>query len=318
MSRANCVRKGFIALFVAFSLGVSGQASSAQTTEHDWTSRVLRLVAVHADGRREQGSAVPLSPEHLVTNCHVLRASKRVEVEWHGRTFLAFAKQQDAYRDLCLLNVPGLDAEAVPMIEMGQTKVGLEVIAVGYPGGNLSITSGRVIGLYSCECDGGKVIQTSASFDQGASGGGLFDRQGRLVGILSFKARTGGNFHFVLPVGWLRHLAENRIDAIAAGSPFWEQPGKESSYFLAACDLGAKKSWSSLIKLATEWTEQEPYNPEAWMALGRACQGLDQTEKAVYAFQKVLMLDSTHAEAKWALQQLEFELGRNLLDVDGI
>lgn len=53
-----------------------------------------------------------------------------------------------------------------------------------------------IVGLHHCECDGGRVVQTSADFDRGASGGGLFDRQGRLVGILTFKASSGGNFHF--------------------------------------------------------------------------------------------------------------------------
>jgi hypothetical protein len=32
----------------------------------------------------------------------------------------------------------------------------------------------------------------------------------------------------------------------------------------------------------------------------------------------VLLLDSTHAEAKWALRELEFELGRDLAAPDGL
>lgn len=67
------------------------------------------------------------------------------------------------------------------------------------------MSRGRIIGLHY-ECDGERVIQTSAAFDRGTSGSGLFDRQGRLVGLLTFKAKAGGNFHFALPVGWLRHM----------------------------------------------------------------------------------------------------------------
>jgi hypothetical protein len=54
------------------------------------------------------------------------------------------------------------------------------------------------------------------------------------------------------------------------------------------------------------------------MALGRARQGLRQNDGAMSAFQKVLMLDSTHAEAEWALQQLEFELGHSLVSASGV
>lgn len=284
----------------------------------NWSSQVLKIVVTRNDGGKELGSAVPLAGERVVTNCHVVRDAARIEVEVAGETRLARADLRDAYRDLCFLTIPGYQARSVPMIEVGHTRVGMKVMAVGYPGGKFAVSEGKIIGLHECECDGGKVIQTSAPFDRGASGGGLFDRNGQLVGILTFKSKSGGNFHFALPVGWLRYLAEQGIEPIAAANTFWEQPGKESGYFLAACDLGAKENWRSLSRLAREWSEQEPNNPEAWMALGRARLGLGQAEKAVSAFQRVLMLDSTHAEAKWALQQLEFDLGKNLMGLGGV
>lgn len=307
-----------LALALALSQGILQPAFGAQSAGPDWTSRVLKVVVTRSDGTLELGSALPLAADLLVTNCHVLRQAEDIVVEWRGRTYRAIARQGDAYRDLCLLTVAGLDAEPMPMIEMGQTRVGLEVVAVGYSKGRFAATQGKVMGLHACECDGGKVVQTSAPFDHGASGGGLFDQQGRLVGILTFKARAGGNFHFALPVGWLRHLAEGRAESVAASNTFWEQPGKESGYFLSAGDLSARQEWRGLKKLASEWTAKEPHNPEAWMALGHARQGLRQGGEAVNAFQNVLMLDSTHAEAKWALQQLEFDLGLNLADASSV
>lgn len=291
-------------------------ACGASAAAPDWTTRVYKLVVTRTDGELELGSAVPLAGDRLVTNCHVLRNAARVEVHVGGTVYQAKMDLRNAYRDLCFIASPGHLAEPMPMVEVGETRVGMEVVAVGYPGGEFAISQGRIVGLHHCECDGGKVIQTSAQFDRGASGGGLFDRQGRLVGILTFKARSGGNFHFAMPVGWLRHVAGAEPEPIA--SSFWERPGRESGYFLAACDLGAQKKWHPLERLGLEWTRQEPDNPEAWMALGRARHGLGQAEAAAAAFQRILMLDSTHAEAKWALQQLEFELERNLVAPEGL
>ena len=299
-----------VQLFVmALTLALSGHPLA---DEPAWESRVLKVVVTRTDGSRELGSAVSIAGDRIVTNCHVLRDASRIEVEQAGTRHQAWPDQRDAYRDLCFLNVPGYQADPAPMIDLGQTRVGLDVKAVGYSGGALAVSEGRIIGLHTCECDGGKVIQTSAPFDRGASGGGLFDPQGRLVGILSFKSTSGGNFHFVLPVGWLRHMANHPIDAVGDGSTFWEKPGTESGYFLAACDLGANKRWHPLSRLASEWCTQEPNNPEAWMAMGRASLGLRKTDQAIHAFQRVLMLDSTHSEAQWALQQLEIELGKSL------
>jgi len=239
----------------------------------DWTARVYKLVVTHADGTTELGSTVPLGGERLVTNCHVLHRAARIEVLLDDTIRQVLADQRDAYRDMCFLTLPGHRAAPMPMIDVGETRVGLEVMAVGYPAGKFAIGEGRIVGLHSCECDGGKIIQTSAAFDQGASGGGLVDRQGRLVGVLTFKAKSGGDYHFALPVGWLRQLAVAKNAPGTGDASFWEHPGRESGYFLAACDLGAQEKWWSLSNLADEWTGQEPITRKPgwpWGTLARA------------------------------------------------
>jgi len=314
------VRPSAVALLLPLLLVDAAIASvyAAAPDEHALASRVVKVVVTRTDGSREFGSAVSIAGDRLVTNCHVVSGASRIEIELAQGAHLATVDQRDSYRDLCFLNLLGYQAEPVPMIALGETRVGLDVVAAGYTNGTYTVSSGRIIGLHTCECDGGKVIQTSASFDRGASGGGLFDSEGRLVGILTFKSRNGGNFHFALPVGWLRQMADQRMDSASErpSESFWKNPDKASGYFLVACDLGEKKAWRPLFSLATEWSEQEPNNPEARMALGRAHRGLGQTDAAVADFQRALMLDSTHAEAQWALQELELETGRSLMQPD--
>lgn len=291
---------------------VMAPAHAALPDGQVWASHVLKIVVTQSDGSRTIGSAVSISGDQLVTNCHVISGATRIEIEVAGETRPAIAALHDSYRDLCFLKLPGYQAEPMPMIEPGQIHVGLDVVAAGYTNGSYSVSQGKVVGLHTCECDGGRVIQTSAPFDRGASGGGLFDSQGRLLGILTFKSKQGGDFHFALPVGWLRLIVGHRTESTHSSESFWKNPVKERGYFLVACNLGEKKSWHALSSLATEWCDREPNNPEAWMALGRAHRGLGRSDAAVSNFQRVLMLDSTHAEAQWALQELELELGRDL------
>lgn len=309
-------RASVVALHLMMLVSAGIASSHASPPEANLVLRVLKVVVTRADGGREFGSAVSIAGNQLVTNCHVISDASRIEIELAGETRLATADLRDSYRDLCFLNLPGYHSAPVPMVELGETRVGLDVAAAGYTDGVYTVSSGRIIGLHTCECDGGKVIQTSAPFDRGASGGGLFDSSGRLIGILTFKSQNGGNFHFALPVGWLRQLTEQQMDPVSPLVSFWKKPGKESGYFLAACDLGERKDWRSLSSIAVEWSVQEPNNPEAWMALGRAHRGLGETDAAVADFQRVLMLDSTHAEAQWALQDLELETGRSLKQPD--
>jgi len=277
----------------------------------DWSSWVMKVEVIRLDGMTELGSGVTIGQQRVVTNCHVVRQAGTIHVALGRERWLATMDSGDEYRDLCFLKVPGFPGQVPQIGEPEAARVGLPVVAVGYSGGSFAVSEGTVKGLFTCACDGGRVIQTSAHFDPGASGGGLFDSEGRLLGILTYKSGAGGSYHFAIPVGWMKQASKIPPLAISGKSTFWESVTKDSGYFLLACDLGAKKQWGQLQELANEWTRQEPDNPQAWMAWSRSRLNLGRPLDAARGFQKVLLLDSTHAEALWELQQLEIDLGQS-------
>jgi serine protease Do len=289
-----------------------GVGTSAASGLPEWGNWVLKIDIVRNDGKKELGSGVLIAPERLLTNCHVVRNASQIKVSRGEESWLASSDMGDTFRDLCLLKLPGHPGKPPSIAEPDGTKVGQSVYAVGYSGGKFTVNKGHIKGLFTCACDGGKVIQTSAQFNPGASGGGLFNDDGELIGILTFKSKGGGNFHFAIPVGWMKQLSALPASNIPDQGPFWESPSHSSGYFLAACDLSAKKKWRELSRLAVEWVREDPFNPQAWMALGRANLGLKHLREAAGDFQKVLELDPAHAEALWELQQLELELGESL------
>ncbi len=298
----------FFAFALFFLCSASGSGAAAPGAAPDWSRWVHKLEVLRRDGVTDLGSAVSIAPGRVLTNCHVVRDASSVVLVHAGQRWRARLEVGDAYRDLCFLEVPGLAADIPDVSPPESYRVGAEVTAAGYSGGRYAHTAGRIKGLYTCACDGGQVIQTSAPFDPGASGGGLFDADGRLLGILTFKSMAGGDFHFAVPVSWMARL--KHAPPMAAGDdarPFWEREGEDSGHFLAACDLQAKRDWPALADLARDWTRQRPADPQAWVALGRAQQGLGRRGAARDAFRRALGLDSTHAEAVWALQELEFE-----------
>lgn len=280
----------------------------------DWQNAVLKIEVVRNDGKKDLGSGVLIAPERLLTNCHVVRNARAITVFQGNASWQASPDTGDTFRDLCVLKLPGFPGRPAPIAEPGKARVGDRVSAVGYSGGTFKVSTGAIKGLFTCACDGGKVIQTSAQFDPGASGGGLFDANGELIGILTFKAQSGGMFHFAIPIGWMKALSVLPPSDVPDQRPFWVNPSTSNGYFLAACDLSAKKKWRDLSQLAQEWVREDRYNPQAWMALGRADLGLKRPRAAAGDFRKVLELDPTHAEALWELQQLELELGESLLE----
>lgn len=65
----------------------------------------------------------------------------------------------------------------------------------------------------------GTIIQTTAPISHGSSGGGLFDSNGRLIGITSFLHKNGQNLNFAIPAVWINDLAprhQAREEALAA------------------------------------------------------------------------------------------------------
>lgn len=305
------VQSGFLLLLALFLLPLAGAGTSRAASLPEWHDWVLKIDVVRNDGKKELGSGVLIAPERLLTNCHVVRNAREIRASQGKASWSASVDIGDSFRDLCLLKLPGHPGTPPPIGE--PPRVGQSVHAVGYSGGTSTVSHGHIKGLYTCNCGGAsnsRVIQTSAQFDPGASGGGLFNAKGELVGILTFKSHEGGIFHFAVPVEWMGQLSAASLNGLG---PFWQNPSTRYGYFLAACDLSAHKKWRDLSQLTREWVREEPDNPEAWMASGRANLGLKRLRGAAGDFQKALALDSTHAEAVWELQQLEVELDETLI-----
>jgi hypothetical protein len=150
-----------------------------------------------------QGSAVLIAPGRLVTNCHVVdkgglafisrkedKVSERVRIV--GR---------DPQHDLCELDLvkpkEGFD-RPVEVASVEALRVGDPVYAIGSPRGmELTISDGIVSAVREMG-PGVRVIQTTAALSPGSSGGGLFDANGRLVGVTTFVAKDSQNLNFAV------------------------------------------------------------------------------------------------------------------------
>jgi S1-C subfamily serine protease len=86
-----------------------------------------------------------------------------------------------------------------------------------------------------------QIIETSTFFTLGGSGGGLFDRQGRLVGLATFLAPGHAGGYFAVPVDWVKSVEKAPYQAIEPlqGLSFWE--AKEADSSLISGPEGAHK-----------------------------------------------------------------------------
>ena len=136
------------------------------------------------------GSGVVIAPSRVITNRHVIEDGVSFEVEHGANKWPAKLVRLDPDHDLAELSVVGLDAPSVQVRESSTLAVGERVYAIGAPEGlEVTISEGLISGLRDFEK--ARVIQTSAAISPGSSGGGLFDAEGRLVGITTFYLKEG-------------------------------------------------------------------------------------------------------------------------------
>ena len=152
----------------------------------------------------------------IVTSHHVVKGADSVTVTLQdGRTLEAQVVGADPKTDLALLSVDA--GEALPAVELGDsdgTRIGDWVVAVGNPfglGGTVTagIVSGRGRDIGSGPYD--DYLQVDAPINRGSSGGPLFDRDGRVVGVnTAIFSPSGGNvgIGFAIPANLARPVIE--------------------------------------------------------------------------------------------------------------
>ena len=255
------------------------------------TIRVLDEQGVDAT----QGSGVVVGAGLVATNCHVIREGGSLRVASVSGNFVAKWVRQDILRDICILAVDGLSAPVAKLRNAASLVIGEPVFAVGNPlGFGVAVSSGLVAAVDTK--NGPPVVIASAAQSPGSSGGGLFDREGRLVGITTAVLGTGQNLNLALSVDGLDRLA-------MAGSPPRNPaapPAPERRWADEATALQRSSDWANLEKLAQSWHTEQPSAAAALTFLGIAQQELGRNKEALITLRRALDLDDHYAFA-WLL-----------------
>ena len=257
---------------------------------------VVVVRALDAQGKpTSQGSGVMLPSAQVATNCHVVKNGVRFQVGRDKQFFAAELRASDGEKDLCLLVAPGFAAKPVELGKAAALKVGEAVYAVGSPQGlELSLSNGIVSQLR-----GGPppFIQTTAAISPGSSGGGLFDAEGRLVGITTFFLRGGQSLNFAVPAEWLVEIKPGqKLAATARSGPDW---------MARAVVLEEKRDWRGLLDWCRQLTRAEQRNADAWLHLGHAYEMLGRHSDSIDSLRQALRVRPNDADT-WNLLGMSY------------
>ncbi len=160
---------------------------------------------------------------HIVTNAHVMDGATKTTVTFQdGTEKRGTVLGVDTSTDVAVLKIDQVPAGVTPVSlgNSGSLTVGQDVVAIGNPYGySGTATTGIVSALKRTITSPSdfpiqNAIQTDAAINQGNSGGPLFDRAGRVIGINSqIASETGGNvgIGFAVPIDTVRPIVNSII-----------------------------------------------------------------------------------------------------------
>jgi len=294
------------ALFAAVSLlSFSVHAGETEQVFARVRDSVVTIVSFDERGLADaEGSGVVVANGQVVTNCHVVDESTAIKIKARDKEFGGTVALADLSRDLCALDVPGLVAPAVRIRSYKDVKVGERAFAVGNPlGFELSVSAGlmSMIGEYQGEPQ----LYTSAALSPGSSGGGLFDADGRLIGITTRVLTFGQNVNVALPADWISELPRRGKRPPAPGPGI--QPDPDWSEQAEA--LRAAGKWGELLELSRRWQSAYPTSTDAQAFSGLALLNLDRPSEARDVLVKATQANPKHATARAYLGLVNKNLG---------
>jgi hypothetical protein len=270
------------------------------------------------------GSGVLVSPYLVATNCHVTKSDESVKVFFmHQTTGLQVTATgtvvgRNEPHDVCAVGIEQAFPGSRPVggiRSWASVKVGDPVYTLGAPIG-LAYSFSDGIVSQKRESNGGKLVQFTAPISPGNSGGGLFDANGKLIGLTSLASSPAGkaqnlNFawsvdDFPEPLASALKLPSGPQAKDLSTTP-GERPVSARTTPLQYVASGWGETWRisfaqgdyrRALASATSWTTESPDKADAWVARGRSAERITPGSGFEF-FKRALVCNHSHQDAMY-------------------
>ncbi len=234
------------------------------------------VVVIQADNAGS-GSGVIISADGYILTCHhVIENASDITVTLNsGTKYVAKIVGSDSNSDLAVIRIQPNENEPLTYAEQGCSAdllVGEVVVAIGNPLGTLdgTVTSGIISAKErNVQTSDGTVmtlLQTDAAINSGNSGGGLFNLDGQLIGIVNAKYASAGveGLAFAIPIdsaytvqldliqyGYVRGITDHGLEMVDVTNANWYNA---YVYFLRYYNI--KIQTLGVYAISSEYTDQ--------------------------------------------------------------
>ena len=190
----------FTGLMLLLFCGITAaNAQSPQQIAKKALASTVLLVMEDANGQPlSLGSGFFVKNDQVATNLHVVKGASRgyaklvnqkTKYDIEGITAI------DAERDLIILKISVLGAQAISIGDSDTVQVGASIYAVGNPRGlEGTFSQGIISSIRKVGTD--KLLQLTAPISPGSSGGPVLHDNGQVIGVSVATFRGGQNLNF--------------------------------------------------------------------------------------------------------------------------
>jgi len=238
-----------------------------------------------------QGSGVLISSSTVATSCHVVEGGASYQVGRSQQLVSAVLYAEDGDKDICLLTAKEIAGKPAELRKTKGLKAWDQVFAVGVSlGAQPSLSEGTIAKLWGVPPS---LIQVTAAIVPEISGGGLFDGEGRLVGLATLYKEGEQTLNFAMPVEWIGEVKPGR-------KPTDGRKG-EVEWLKHSVFLEKSEDWKGLHAWGLEWSKTIPTSTNAQYFLGNASRILKRHHEAIDAFRQALDIDPQIADVWYNL-----------------
>lgn len=200
------------------------------------------------------GSGVIISEDgYIITNQHVIDGAENIQVTLRDGTksYTAALIGSDQENDIALLKVDAKGLSPATFGNSSEIAVGDYVVAIGNPLGELggTVTDGIVSALareVTIEGNNMTLLQHNAQISPGNSGGGLFNADGELIGIVNAKdsATEVEGIAFAIPINNVLDIIEDLQNygyvtgKVDLGMQFTDITSRDTAFFYGVNKTG--------------------------------------------------------------------------------
>ncbi len=248
----------------------------------------------------------------IVTNYHVISNASSIKIKAgadvlnvDGPVYL------DEENDIAILKA---DAKNLPIVKLGnlaKTAIGEKVFVISSPKGLENTISDGILSGKREIASNKIIIQITAPISPGSSGGPVFNKNGEVIGIVTFLIKNAQNLNFAIPLDVIRNkitsnkltvIKKNKIDDYEKTAQYWYYLG--FTYSETGKNIDAVEAYKHAIRINPDFAK-------AYNDLGTTYHSLGRYEDAVQAFKQAIRINPDLDKPHYNLGNSYRELGLN-------